>query len=298
MRDKDFMNSDSDRRDHANERVYLQLLESVLNGGDITQNRTGVGTRSIFGYQCRYDLRRGFPLLTTKKMPFKSILAELVGFIRGYTNVKQFQDLGTPVWDGNANSDYWLNNPANNLDGDLGRIYGAQWRTWTHRDETGYPLEYDQLKEAVTMIKTDPNSRRIIVSAWNVGELDEMCLPPCHMIQQYHVHGDYLDLQVYQRSADLFLGVPFNIASYGALLVLMAALTNKMPRYFIHSLGNAHIYENHFDQVGEQLGRDLYIPPKLSVLADDFSNIDDVQVNDFRLIEYEHNDTLPGEMAV
>ncbi len=221
---------------------YLDLLKYVLENGGKKQDRTGVGTLSIFGAQMRFDLSKGFPLMTTKKLNTKAIIYELLWFIRGETNIKWLNDNGVHIWD-----------PWADENGELGRIYGYQWRGWTA--ENGERI--DQLKNAIETIKNNPTSRRIIVSAWNVGDLDKMALPPCHILYQFYVDpvNRKLSLQLYQRSADLFIGVPFNIASYSLLLMMVAQVTGYQPGEFIHTLGDTHIYLNHIEQVKEQLSR-------------------------------------------
>ena len=219
---------------------YLQLLRHIMEEGTDKNDRTGTGTRSVFGYQMRFDLSEGFPLLTTKKLHLKSIIHELLWFLKGDTNVKYLQDNGVRIWNEWADEN-----------GDLGHVYGYQWRSWP--DYNGGFI--DQITEAVETIKKNPDSRRIIVSAWNVADLPDMKLPPCHALFQFYVADGRLSLQLYQRSADCFLGVPFNIASYAWLLMMVAQVTGLKPGEFIHTLGDAHIYRNHFSQLEEQLSR-------------------------------------------
>ena len=221
-------------------RQYLDLLQHIMDNGVQKSDRTGTGTRSVFGYQMRFNLEEGFPLLTTKKLHLKSIIHELLWFLKGDTNVKYLQENGVRIWNEWADEN-----------GDLGHIYGYQWRSWPRYDG-GF---VDQVSEAVKAIKETPDSRRIIVSAWNVADLDNMNLPPCHAFFQFYVAEGRLSLQLYQRSADTFLGVPFNIASYALLTMMMAQVCGLRPGDFVHTLGDTHIYNDHFEQVREQLSR-------------------------------------------
>ncbi len=213
---------------------YLTLLKHVLENGIEKQDRTGTGTISTFGYQMRFDLSMGFPLLTTKKIYLRSVIYELLWFLKGETNIRYLQDHNVHIWDKWARED-----------GELGPVYGSQWRSWRKRDGT----TIDQIAQAIEIIRTNPNSRRIIVSAWNAGEIGEMSLPPCHILYQFYVANGKLSCQLYQRSADIFLGVPFNIASYALLTSMVAQVTNLEPGEFIHTLGDAHLYKNHLEQV-------------------------------------------------
>lgn len=253
---------------------YLDLLNRIMTEGVDRGDRTGTGTRSIFGHQMRFNLDEGFPLLTTKKLHLRSIIYELLWFLRGDTNVKYLQDNGVRIW-----------NEWASPDGDLGHIYGYQWRSWPRYDG-GF---VDQISEAVETIKTNPESRRIIVSAWNVADLPNMNLPPCHAFFQFYVADGRLSLQLYQRSADTFLGVPFNIASYSLLLMMMAQVTGLRAGDFIHTLGDTHIYHNHFDQVREQLTRTPRALPVMT-LNPDVKSIFDFKYEDFQLSGY---DPLP-----
>ena len=253
---------------------YLQLLDHIMTNGADKSDRTGTGTRSVFGYQMRFDLADGFPLLTTKKLHLKSIIHELLWFLKGDTNVKYLQDNGVRIW-----------NEWADPDGSLGHIYGYQWRSWP--DYNGGSV--DQISQAVDDIINNPDSRRIIVSAWNVADLPNMNLPPCHAFMQFYVVDGRLSLQLYQRSADCFLGVPFNIASYALLLMMMAQVTGLRPGEFIHTLGDAHIYRNHFDQVAEQLGREPRKLPTMKINPD-VKSIFDFKYDDFTLEDY---DPLP-----
>lgn len=261
---------------------YLDLLQRIMTDGVDRQDRTGTGTRSVFGAQMRFDLSEGFPLLTTKKLHLKSIIHELLWFIKGGTNVKYLQDNGVRIW-----------NEWARPDGDLGHIYGFQWRSWP--DYRGGHI--DQLRDVIEQIKSNPDSRRLIVSAWNVAEIPDMALPPCHILFQFYVAEGKLSLMLYQRSADCFLGVPFNIASYALLLLMVAQVTGLKPGEFIHTLGDTHVYHNHFEQVNTQLER---IPGKLPVmeLNPEVKNIDDFKFEDFNLVGYEAQPHIKGEVAV
>ena len=261
---------------------YLDLLQRVLNEGVQKEDRTGTGTLSVFGHQMRFNLEEGFPLLTTKKLHLKSIIYELLWFLKGDTNVQYLQEHGVRIWNEWADEN-----------GDLGRIYGKQWRAW--RDYNGGII--DQITEAVEMIKNNPDSRRIIVSAWNVGDLKEMALPPCHALFQFYVANGKLSLQLYQRSADIFLGVPFNIASYALLLMMMAQVTGLEAGEFIHTLGDAHIYLNHVNQVKLQLTREPNPLPRM-VLNPDVKNIFNFGYDDFQLTGYDPHPHIKGEVAI
>jgi thymidylate synthase len=258
-------------------RAYLDLLRQVLDHGERRTDRTGTGTLSLFGAQTRYDLRQGFPLVTTKKVLFPAVVRELVWFLRGSTNIHDALTQHTPIWDA------WAD-PA----GELGPIYGAQWRSWGGRG-------VDQIAVALDTIKRDPTSRRIIVSAWNVEDLPRMKLPPCHALFQFYVSGEFLDCQLYQRSADLALGVPFNIASYALLLAMFARQCRLTPRYFVHTLGDAHIYANHVEGVQLQLTRAPLPPPRL-VLAD--KPVLDQTFEDVALEGYQHHPFIKFPVAV
>ncbi len=262
---------------------YLELLNHILEHGTDKDDRTGTGTRSVFGYQMRFDLSEGFALLTTKKLHLKSIIHELLWFLNGDTNVKYLQENGVRIW----------NEWADPETGDLGHIYGYQWRSWPDYDGTFI----DQITEAVETIKHNPDSRRIIVSAWNVADLGNMNLPPCHAFFQFYVADGKLSLQLYQRSADSFLGVPFNIASYALLLLMTAQVTGLKPGEFIHTLGDAHIYRNHFEQVRLQLGREPRPLPKMH-LNPDVKNIFDFKFEDFTLTDYDPHPHIAAPVAV
>lgn len=261
---------------------YLDLLREVTEHGTFKGDRTGTGTKSIFGYQMRFNLEDGFPLLTTKKLHLKSIIHELLWFIKGDTNVKYLQENGVRIWNEWADEN-----------GDLGPVYGSQWRAW--KDYNGGTI--DQLAEAVETIKNDPNSRRIIVSAWNVAAIPEMKLPPCHAFYQFYVADGRLSLQLYQRSADIFLGVPFNIASYALLLMMVAQVTGLKAGDFVHTLGDAHIYTNHFEQVKEQLSREPRALPKMT-LNPEVKSIFDFKYEDFTLSDYNPHPHIKGIVAV
>lgn len=261
---------------------YLDLLRHILDNGHEKDDRTGTGTKSVFGYQMRFDLSQGFPLLTTKKLHLKSIIYELLWFLRGDTNARWLQERGVKIW-----------NEWADPDGDLGHIYGYQWRSWPDYDG-GF---IDQIQQAVDDIKNNPDSRRIIVSAWNVADLKRMNLPPCHAFFQFYVNDGRLSLQLYQRSADTFLGVPFNIASYALLLMLMAQVTGLEAGDFVHTLGDAHIYLNHLDQVKLQLTREPRPLPKMR-LNPDVKNIFDFKYEDFTLEDYNPHPHIKGDVAV
>lgn len=293
---------------------YLDLMKTVLNEGTWQENRTGVRCVTLPGAMLKFDMADGFPAVTTKKLAFKSVVGELIGFLRGETNVKAFQELGCNVWNGNATADYWLKNPNNQGDGDLGRIYGAQWRNFTGgMDKHGYALmTVDQVSKALHEVRCNPTSRRIIVNAWNPAELDQMALPPCHLLFQLipHVSTGKLHMVMYQRSCDLFLGVPFNIASYATLLHLFSAWTGYTPGTLTMMLADVHIYENHLDQVREQLSREPLPLPKLVIggLSDTEPEelkkasleqlLAALEPDDFMLFDYEHHPAIKAPMAV
>lgn len=261
---------------------YQQLLRHILEDGHRKEDRTGTGTISTFGYQMRFDLGKGFPLLTTKKVHLKSIIYELLWFLKGDTNVKYLQEHGVRIW-----------NEWADPDGDLGHIYGYQWRSWQ-----GYDGGFiDQISEAVNDIMHNPDSRRIIVSAWNVADLKRMNLPPCHMLFQFYVADGKLSLQLYQRSADSFLGVPFNIASYALLTMMMAQVCGLQPGEFIHTFGDVHIYLNHLDQVHEQLSREPRPLPKM-IINPEVKSIFDFKYEDFTLEGYDPYPPIKGQVSV
>ena len=261
---------------------YLELLDRVLREGVKKEDRTGTGTYSVFGHQMRFNLEDGFPLLTTKKLHLKSIIYELLWFLQGDTNAKYLQEHGVRIWNEWADEN-----------GDLGHVYGYQWRSWPDYN-CGF---IDQISEVVETIKHNPDSRRIIVSAWNVADLDNMNLPPCHAFFQFYVANGRLSLQMYQRSADIFLGVPFNIASYALLLQMMAQVTGLKAGDFVHTLGDAHIYTNHLEQVKLQLTRDPRPLPRMEINPD-VKDIFGFQYEDFNLTGYDPHPHIKGEVAV
>ena len=260
---------------------YLDLLRHIMDDGTDRGDRTGTGTRSVFGHQMRFNLDDGFPLLTTKKLHLRSIIYELLWFLRGDTNVRYLQENGVRIWNEWADSN-----------GDLGPVYGHQWRSWP--DGKGGTI--DQISQVVEQIRNNPESRRLIVSAWNVDEVADMALPPCHLLFQFYVTGDRLSLQLYQRSADTFLGVPFNIASYALLLMMVAQVTGLKPGEFIHTIGDAHIYSNHFDQVREQLSRAPRQLPEM-VLNPDVKDIFGFRYEDFTLTGYDPMPHIKGTVS-
>lgn len=272
-------------------RQYLDLLKDVLENGNDRTSRTLIDTRAVFGKTMRFDMADGFPAVTTKKLAFESLKAELLWFLKGSSDVKELQKLGSHIWDANAEADYWK--PKARFEGDLGRIYGVQWRSWQKPDGS----THDQLAAIIERIKTNPFDRRLVVTAWNPGELDQMALPPCHMFFQFFVNGDTLSLSMYQRSCDMFLGVPFNIASYSLLLHMAAQVTGLKPGEFVHILGDTHIYHNHFEQVKEQLRREPLPLPKLW-LNPEVKDIDGFTMDDIKLIDYQHHPPIKAQMAV
>jgi len=262
---------------------YLDLLSFVKDGGTSKGDRTGTGTISRFGYQMAFDLAKGFPLVTTKKIHFKSIAHELLWFISGDTNIKYLNDNGVRIWDEWADEN-----------GDLGPVYGSQWRNWQGRPGTE-PV--DQLSDVIAEIKSNPNSRRLIVNAWNVSEVPNMKLPPCHLLFQFYVNDGKLSCQMYQRSADVFLGVPFNIASYSLLTMMIAQVCDLAVGEFIHTFGDVHIYNNHMKQVTTQLTRRPHEHPRI-LLNPDIKNIDDFRYEDISLLNYRHYPPIKAEVAV
>ena len=261
---------------------YLDLLDHVLNNGVEKKDRTGTGTISIFGYQMRFNLEDGFPVMTTKKLHIRSIIHELLWFISGDTNIKYLTDNGVKIW-----------NEWADKDGNLGPVYGYQWRSWP----TSYGREIDQLSNVIRSIKAFPDSRRHIVNAWNVGEIEKMALPPCHILFQFYVAREKLSCQLYQRSADIFLGVPFNIASYSLLTLMVAQVTGLKQGEFIHTLGDAHIYLNHIEQVKQQLTRKPFPLPRMKInpLINDILKF---RYEDFTLENYEAHPNIKGEISV
>lgn len=258
---------------------YLDLLRDIMDNGVDKMDRTGVGTRSVFGRQMRFDLSKGFPLVTTKKVHLKSIIYELLWFIKGDTNVKYLQDHGVRIWNEWADEN-----------GDLGPVYGSQWRNWNAEG-------IDQLADVIDKLKHNPNDRRMIVSAWNVSKIPQMKLPPCHMMFQFYVANNKLSCMLYQRSCDMFLGVPFNIASYALLTMMVAQVCNLELGEFVHTLGDTHIYHNHFEQVREQLSREPYPLPQMR-LNPAVTDINDFKYEDFELLNYQCHGKLEGKVAV
>ena len=266
----------------SQEKQYLDLLSAILENGTFKDDRTGTGTYSAFGYQMRFDLSKEFPLLTTKKVHLKSIIHELLWFIQGDTNIKYLQENGVRIWNEWADEN-----------GDLGPVYGKQWRSWATTD--GQVI--DQLSQVIEEIKTNPNSRRLIVSAWNVGELEKMALPPCHLLFQFYVNDGKLSCMLYQRSADVFLGVPFNIASYALLTLMVAQVVGLEPGDFVHTLGDAHIYQNHLEQVKTQLTREPRQLPKMK-LNPKVDSIFNFKYEDFELEGYDPHPVLKGKVSI
>ncbi|MGO2149416.1 thymidylate synthase [Halomonas sp.] len=266
----------------ALEQPYLDLMRTVLEHGVDRNDRTGVGTRSVFGHQMRFDLSRGFPLITTKKLHLRSIIHELLWFLKGDTNIAYLQQNGVRIWD------EWADEHGN-----LGPVYGYQWRSWP--DPKGGSV--DQIANVLKQIRTTPQSRRLIVSAWNPAQVDEMKLPPCHCLFQFYVANGRLSCQLYQRSADIFLGVPFNIASYALLLAMVAQVTGLEPGEFIHTLGDAHLYSNHFEQAKEQLTREPKVPPRL-VLNPEVNDLFAFTFDDIHIEAYDAHPHIKAKVAV
>lgn len=261
---------------------YLDLLDHIITHGSTKTDRTGTGTKSVFGYQMRYDLNSGFPLVTTKKTHLKSIIHELLWFLTGDTNIKYLQENGVRIWN------EWADD-----NGDLGPVYGHQWRSW----QSNSGEQIDQISEIIQQIKNTPDSRRIIVNAWNVGEIENMALPPCHCLFQFYVADNKLSCQLYQRSADVFLGVPFNIASYALLTMMIAQVCELELGDFVHTLGDAHLYSNHFEQAELQLSRKPFSLPQMKINPE----IDDLfkfTIDDFELTNYEAHPHIKGIVAV
>ena len=263
-------------------RQYLDLMRHVLQHGTRKQDRTGTGTLSVFGHQMRFDLARGFPLLTTKKVHTKSIIHELLWFLRGDTNIRYLKEHGVSIWDEWANEN-----------GDLGPVYGSQWRSWPAADGR----QIDQISQVVRDIRQNPDSRRLIVSAWNVADIERMALPPCHLLFQFYVAEARLSCQLYQRSADIFLGVPFNIASYALLTMMIAQVTGLKPGEFIHTLGDAHLYLNHLEQVQTQLTREPRPLPSMR-LNPEKTSLFDFEFDDFELLNYDPHPSIKAPVAV
>jgi thymidylate synthase len=261
---------------------YLDLLRHVRDRGTRKDDRTGVGTLSVFGYQMRFDLNAGFPAITTKRLHFRSIIYELLWFLRGETNIAYLKEHGVSIWDEWADEN-----------GELGPVYGYQWRSWPAPNGE----HIDQIARVVASIKRDPDSRRHIVSAWNVSEIERMALPPCHLLFQFYVADGRLSCQLYQRSADLFLGVPFNIASYSLLTLMVAQVTGLAPGEFVHTLGDAHLYMNHLEQVEMQLEREPYPLPTMA-LNPEINSIFDFDYDDFELVDYRYHPVIKAPIAV
>ncbi|MCS0790353.1 thymidylate synthase [Cytobacillus firmus] len=261
---------------------YLDLCKHVLENGTKKEDRTGTGTISTFGYQMRFNLQEGFPLVTTKKLHLKSIIHELLWFLNGDTNVKYLQDNGVRIWNEWADEE-----------GNLGPVYGHQWRSWTGADGN----TVDQISSLIAQIKTNPDSRRLIVNAWNVGEIEKMALPPCHCMFQFYAADGKLSCQLYQRSADVFLGVPFNIASYALLTMMVAQVCDLEPGEFVHTFGDVHIYQNHIDQVNLQLSRDPRQLPKM-IINSDVKDIFSFKFDDFQLEDYNPHPHIKGVVSV
>jgi thymidylate synthase len=308
------------------DKQYIELLEKILKDGNVKTDRTGTGTKSIFGYQMRFDLNEGFPLLTTKKVSLKGILHELVWFLRGDTNIKYLVDNGVNIWNEwpykaflkkqnlpipNSNSEEWQNGIKNFVEkiksdenfakenGELGPVYGRQWRCW---EDTKTGKCIDQIQNAINQIKNNPDSRRILVSAWNPSDIEEMAkagLPPCHLLFQFYVANGKLSCQLYQRSCDTFLGVPFNIASYSALTMIIAKICNLELGEFVWTGGDVHLYNNHFEQAELQISRknDIRKLPELKILRDNIT-IDDLKYEDFELVNYDSHEAIKAPIAV
>lgn len=284
---------------------YKEFLENILKYGTRKEDRTGTGTISLFGPQMEFNLRDGFPIVTTKKLFLKGVIAELLWFLEGSTDERRLAEIQygknrrelkdkTTIWTANADMQgKALGYRNDDLVKELGPIYGYSWRNWEGNDGK----IHDQIKNVIESIKSNPDSRRHIVSAWNVPKLNEMSLPSCHTMFQFYVSDDYLDCKLYQRSADAFLGVPYNITSYSLLLMMIAQVTGLKPRRFIHTFGDAHIYLNHIEQVKEQLNKDCYSLPKM-VINPDIKNIDDFKMEDFELVNYKSHETIKAPMAV
>jgi thymidylate synthase len=261
---------------------YLNLMRHVYENGTIKEDRTGTGTTSVFGYQSRYDLSVGFPVITTKKLHLRSIIHELLWFLKGDTNISYLKDNKVRIWD------EWADEK-----GDLGPVYGYQWRSWP----TPNGESIDQISQVIEQIKQNPDSRRIIVSAWNVAEIENMALPPCHAFFQFYVADGKLSCQLYQRSADIFLGVPFNIASYALLTMMMAQVTGLEVGDFVHTLGDAHLYSNHMEQTKLQLSREPYTLPRMN-LNPEITSLFDFSIDDFELVDYKSHAHIKGLVAV
>ena len=279
------------------DRIYLDQLQYILDHGSKRGDRTGVGTISSFGLSARYNMTGGFPAVTTKKLAWKVMSSELLWFISGSTNIRDLKKIyaDNKIWDANY-QDYLKRLGLDTNDGDMGRVYGSQWRAW----QSGDGRQIDQLQDTIELIRHNPESRRIIVNAWNPGEAspDQVALPPCHSFFQFYVADSRLSLHMYQRSADMFLGVPFNIASYSLLLHMIARITGLIAHEFVHTIGDAHIYLNAVNQVREQISREPLPLPKLHIEERGQREIDDFEMSDFKLIDYQHHETITAEMVV
>ena len=279
------------------DRIYLDQLQYILDHGSKRGDRTGVGTISSFGLSARYNMAGGFPAVTTKKLAWKVMSSELLWFISGSTNIRDLKKIyaDNKIWDANY-QDYLKRLGLDTNDGDMGRVYGSQWRAW----QSGDGRQIDQLQDTIELIRHNPESRRIIVNAWNPGEAspDQVALPPCHSFFQFYVADSRLSLHMYQRSADMFLGVPFNIASYSLLLHMIARITGLTAHEFVHTIGDTHIYLNAINQVREQISRKPFPLPQLRIEERGQREIDDFEMSDFKLIDYQHHETITAEMAV
>ena len=293
---------------NQSEKTYLDSLQFILDHGDERPDRTGVGTIGVFGHQMRFDLSNGFPAITTKKLAWKAVVSELLWFIEGSGDERRLAEIlhgdrytdKKTIWSDNASADYWVTKRLQRHPADLGRVYGVQWRRWRKpliRVNKVVLQNHDQLLELIENIKMDPYSRRHILSAWNPGELDQMALPPCHMMAQFHVSNGKLSCQMYQRSADMFLGIPFNIASYALFTHMIAQVCNLDVGELIITIGDAHIYKNHIDQVKEQLARDPLPMPQLK-LNHDVTRIIDFTMDDIELANYTSHSAIKAPMAV
>ena len=273
-------------------KIYLDVLKKIMEEGTDRPDRTGVGSRAVFGVPMRFNMADGFPAVTTKKLAFETMKAELIWFLSGSSDNKKLQEMGCHIWDGNADAPYWK--PKAKFEGDLGRVYGVQWRSWKS-SYTDVPI--DQISNVIKKLKENPHDRRMIVSAWNPAELDMMALPPCHLLFQFFSVNKKLSLMMYQRSCDTFLGVPFNIASYSLLLHMVAQVTGLEAHECIIILADAHIYLNHFEQVKEQLAREPFPLPKLW-LNPEIKDINDFKMEDIKLVDYKYHPSIKAPMAV
>lgn len=297
-------NLENGHTEYHDEEEYLNLIRKIMKKGKVRDDRTGVGTISIFGAQMRFSLRDQFPLLTTKRTFWRGVAEELIWFIQGNTNAKDLSDKNVRIWDANGSREFLDSRGLNkNEEGDLGPVYGFQWRHFgaeygACKDDYG-GKGVDQLKQVIDMIRNDPNSRRIIMSAWNPVDIPKMALPPCHVMCQFYVNDGELSCQLYQRSADMGLGVPFNIASYALLTYMIAAITNLKPGDFVHTIGDAHVYKNHVEPLQKQLEREPKPFPKLNFKRmEEIKEIDDFKFEDFELVGYKCHPTIKMDMAV